>query len=319
MAMNVKIQNRNVDLSRSLHSLIDRRSKKARRMLPTFSSHDLDLNVALEKLSRGKQFQTTLVLSLPQTAIRVEDIQESAVTSVARAFDELMRKIKKFKSRLNRERFWQRQPVRAVGVTSPNNLERVEEAINNNIDKIENYIRRELFHQALIEHFPPGLVQPQALVDEVFLEVSSKVTAKPENVPLERWMFAIARERVARKISELDSVRDQPHIEEPRPLESQWDDEVLNFYQPDEALRLEDLLRDQKVDTPEDLLASEEIEEQVQKIIAGLPRPVRESFVLFALEGFNSDEVAMITGKKPKQVLAEVEQARTRLRQQITA
>ncbi len=316
--MNLKIQSRNVDLSDPLEKLLQRRSRKARQMLPTFRSHDLDLHVTLEKLSRGKQYQTTLVLTLPQTAFRVEDIEENVKASLTRAFDELMRKIKRFKSQLNRERFWQRPTGRTAASPGPGrSLPHVEEAINNNLDKVENYIRRELFHKALSEHFPPGVVQPQALVDEVFLDVSARVNGKPDNLTFEQWMFQIARDKVRAKIVELEAVRDQPHIEETRGEEDRFDDEVLNFYQPDESLRLEDLLPDQHVDNPEEILASEEIEDQVQRIIAQLPRSVRESFVLYALEGFNSDEVAMITGRRPTEVLADVERARTRIKEEI--
>ena len=315
--MNVKIQRRNLDLAPSLENLVERKSGKARRMLPTFRSHDLDLNVTLEKLSKGKQYQTTLVLTTPQTAIRVEDIEENAASSLVQAFEELFRRIKKFKSQLNRERYWKKETATATAGTLSTRREEVESVISGNLEKIENYIRRELFHRALVDNFPPGVLQPQALVDEIFLEVSANVLAKPENVTMEQWMFSIARETVNRKIQGLEVAREQPHIEESRVETAQWDDEVLNFYQPDEALRLEDLLKDDHCTTPEELLAREETEEQVQKAVASLPRSVRESFVLFALEGFNSDEVAMITGKRPSEVLSDVEMARDELRKHI--
>ncbi len=318
--MNLKIQTRHLELSPSERNLVDRKARKARRMLPTYRSPDLELHVTLERLSKGKQFQTVLVLTTPQTAIRVEDIEETATRSIVGAFDELLRKIKKFKSQLNRERYWQRDIARVSGkavVTPP--VEDLESAISTNLDKIENYIRRELYHRALVDHFPPGVLQPQALVDEVFLDVSSRVRSKPENVSMEQWMFQLARETVSRKIEELMENRDQPHLDESAPAPDRWDDEVLNFYQPDEALRLEDLVRDNHSSSPEELLAKEETEEAVQKIIAGLKPSVRESFVLFALEGFNSDEVAMITGKAPAQVLNDVEQARSHLRRHLSS
>lgn len=318
--MNVKIQTRQMELSPTERNVIERKSRKARRMLPTYRSPDLELHVSLERLSKGKQFQTVLVLTTPQTAIRVEDIADSVTRSIVGAFDDLLRKIKKFKSQLNRERYWQRDTARVSGkaavVTQP--TEDLESAISTHLDKIENYIRRELYHRALVDHFPPGVLQPQALVDEVFLDVSSRVRSKPENVSMEQWMFQMARDTVSRKIEELEKNRDQPHLEEAAEPPERWDDEVLNFYQPDEALRLEDLVRDNHSDSPEELLAREETEEAVQKIIAGLTPSVRESFVLFALEGFNSDEVAMITGKAPDQVLNDVERARSHLRQHLS-
>ncbi|MFZ0426509.1 MAG: flagellar biosynthesis protein FliA, partial [Acidobacteriota bacterium] len=99
--------------------------------------------------------------------------------------------------------------------------------------------------------------------------------------------------------------------------EQQWEDEALNFYQPDEAMHLEDLMSDGSTSNPEELMEREETEAQLQRAIAALPSSIRESFVLFALEGFTSDEVAMMTGKEPQEVLDEVEQAREALRRDL--
>jgi RNA polymerase sigma factor (sigma-70 family) len=315
--MNVKIQSRNVPVSSSLENLIQRKARKVRKMMPTYRTHDLDLTASLEKLSRGKQYQTSLVISTPQVVMRVEDVEDNITTSVVRAFDDLLRRVERFKSQLNREKYWQKRPAlkaSAVGVDKPGE---VEKAISNNLEKVENFIRRELFHQALIQHFPPGVLQPQALVDKVFLEVSAKSSAKPENISLEQWMFSIARETIREGVRGIERVREEPHLEELSDQEAQWDDEILNFFQPDEALRLEDLLTDKYTATPEEWLEREETEEQIQKAIANLPQSLRESFVLFALEGFNSDEVAMITGKSASEVLGDIEEARGRLRELI--
>ena len=315
--MNLKIQNRHLEVTQSLERLIDRQSRKLQKILPTFASHDLDLHVTLEKLPRGKQYHTVLVLNMPQNAMRVEEMENNPATSVIRAFEELLRKIKKFKSRLNRERFWQKQAGAPTHISSSQNKRELENAINQNLDQLENYIQRELYHQALVENIPVGLFQAQALLDEVFLEVTSKTAARPENIPLEQWMFQIARERVKNRIHDWRAACEEPHVEETARTSSRWDDEVLNFYQPDEVLRLEDLLRDEHSTTPEELLAQEEVREQLQEAIARLPSSVRESFVLFALEGFNSDETAMIMGKDPSEVLEDVEKARLELRRPL--
>ena len=315
--MNLKVQNRNLDVSSSLERLIQRKSRKVRKMLPTFSPEVLDLHVTLEKLPRGSQYQTVLVLTTPQTAIRVEEIENNLPSSVLRAYDELVRRIKKFKSQLNRERFWQRQPGWATPESVEASGQELENAISQHLDKVENYIRREIFHQTLLKNLPSGLLQPQAVVDEVFLEVSSKQATRPENVSVEQWMFQAAREKITRRIWDLQASRQELHIEEAANLNPRWDDEASNFYQPDEVLRLEDLLSDNSSTNPEELLAREETEEILQTAVARLPSSIRESFVLFVLEGFNSDEVAMITGRAPADVLHEVEQAREQLRRQM--
>jgi DNA-directed RNA polymerase specialized sigma24 family protein len=82
-------------------------------------------------------------------------------------------------------------------------------------------------------------------------------------------------------------------------------------------MRLEDLIRDEHSVSPEEILAREEAQEKLYESVAQLPGSVRESFVLFCLEGFNSDEGAMITGKDSAQVLEEVERAGLRFHQKM--
>lgn len=311
--MNVTIHNRHLEITQSLQHLIDRQVRKLGKILPTFSTEDLDLHVSLEHLPRGKQFQAALVLNMPQTAFRVETIEDNSNSSVLRAFEELFRKIVKFKSRLSRERFWQEQPELGDGEAGTRVVHELENAINRNLEQVETYIRRELYHQSLVESIPLGLVEAQAVVDEVFLEVSTSVAARPENLPVDRWMFQVARSIVQERIRSWQTASREPHIEELAPDVSQWEDELLDFYQPDEVLRLEDLLSDSHSTNPEELLERQETQEQLQEAIARLPSPIRESFVLHALEGFNSEETAMITDRSPSEVVEDIRKARVEL------
>lgn len=313
--MNLKLHNKNFNPPHNLRRVITRQAAKVRKVLPTFKPEDLDLHVTIEQLPRGNQFHTALVLTTPQNVIRVEELEDNPTRSVLDAFRELGRRIKKFKSQLNREQFWKKQEI-AFTEPTPSKPD-LESIISENLDKVENYIRRELYYQTLLETIPPGILQPQALVDQVFLEVSSQAGMQPANVSPDQWIFQVARSVIQRRIESLEEREDDSHLEEEvRPAE-RWDDEELNFYQPDEVLHLEDLLTDRHVSTPEEFLEREETEASLHRAIAHLPEETRESFVLFALEGFNSDEVAMITGKTPEQVLKEVEEARSRLKQLV--
>ncbi len=315
--MNLQIHSRHFRVSKSLKRLIERRSRQVQKILPTFAPRDLDLHINLEKLTRGKQYHTMLVLIMPQNTLRVEEMKGNPATSVLRAFDELVLRVKKYKSRLNRERFWQRGPGPPRQTHPTREKYELENVIDQNLVKLENYIRRELHHQRLIENIPEGVLQTQALVDEVFLDVSSRASSRPENLPLTEWMFQRARVAVRKRIQDLLKTRDEPHVEETVPASSKWEDEELDFHQPDEVLHLGDLITDEHSVSPEEVLAQEEAVESLQKEIASLPGSIRESFVLFSLEGFNSDETAMITGKRPADVLSEVEAARLELRKRL--
>jgi RNA polymerase sigma factor (sigma-70 family) len=318
--MNVRIHPRNLDLLKSHERLVERHASKIRKMLGTFSKDSMELDVTLEKLPRGSQFQTSLVLALPQQTIQVEDIQDNPTSSIVNAFDELKRRVKRFKSRLTRERLWRKEAVAPTpGGETPVAARPwdVESEANEHLDKVENYLRREIYHQVLLGTMPPGVIEAQALADEVFVEVTSGYRFKPDGLTMEQWMFQVARRILKERLEDLEAHRDEPHMEEELGAERRWEDEDFHFYQPDESLRLEDLLRDGQGANPEELLAHEETVDRLQRAVAGLAPELRESFVLFALEGFTSDEVAMMTGKTPAQVVSEVEQAREILRRDL--
>ena len=315
--MNVKIQNRHLNVTVALERLIDRHSRKIQKILPTFASQDLDLHINLEKLPRGQQYHTVLVLTMPQNSIRVEEMANDPAPSVLRAFTELLRRVKKFKSQLNRERFWSKEAIPSPETDSAEPTRELENAINHNLDQVEQYIQRELYHRCIGANIPAGFLESQAVLDEVFLEVSSRASSRPEKISLQQWMFQIARSVVRNRVESAQSSLNQAHVEERVPPVSQWEDEEQAFHQPDEVLHLEDLIRDEHSVTPEELLEREEAQEKLHSSISQLPSSVRESFVLFCLEGFNSDEVAMITGKDPGEVLEDVEQARQELYQKM--
>jgi RNA polymerase sigma factor (sigma-70 family) len=287
-------------------------------MLRTFSSDSVDLTVNIERLPRGNQFQTGLVLSVPQRTIRVEEIEDNATSSVVRAFSEMRRRVKRFKSQLSRERLWRKEPLRTWTESSEVSARELQESIQENLEKVENYIRRELFHSVLAGVMPPGILEPHALVDEVFVEVTSHHQDRPGDLSVEQWMFQIARLRIKERLKDLEEHRDEASVEEEASTSAHWEDEQQNFYQPDELLHLEDLISDGSSANPEEIFQREEVAERLQESIAHLPDSIRESFVLFALEGFTSDEVSMITGKKRDQVLTEVEKAREYLREGLS-
>ncbi len=311
--MNVKIQKRNMHLSPNLQRLIGKQCAKVRRILPTFAPQDLHLHVTIERKPRS-QYETALVLTVPQTSIRTEEVEANPSTSILRAFHELVRRIKRFKSHLGHQHARHRRPLQTIENLSTDRLLDLETAINSNLDKLENYVRRELYFHVAQRNLSPGLIEVAALVDEIFLEVSARAAEQPHDLSLEQWMFQLARQKLRERLNKLRAHQEDSSVEEISTVEHGWDDETLNFFQPDESLRLEDLLVDESSINPEELMEGEEAEQLVHQLVAQLADSIRESFVLFAIEGFGADEVAMITGKPSLQVLQDVEDARRALR-----
>ncbi|MFH1964121.1 MAG: HPF/RaiA family ribosome-associated protein [Acidobacteriota bacterium] len=313
--MSIKIQNRKFEPSQSYEKVVDRQSRKILKLLPTFSPDTFDLNVVTEKLVRGSQYVTSITLNLPQRTVKVEETEDNPITSVVRAFGELRRRIGRFKSQLTRENLWRKQKAESDQENVVETGLNRELTTDENLGKVENYIRREIYYEVVNGNISPDSIDPNSFVDEVFMEIFSR--PRPEDIYLDHWVLTVARQVLNKRISEIEMHKHDSHIEDSPASRKQWEDEYLNFFQPDESLHISDLLQDNSILDPEQLLERDEAESRAQKAIAALPVDLREAFVLYSLEGFTSEEVAMATEKTPEEVLESVEKARSILREDL--
>ncbi len=83
-------------------------------------------------------------------------------------------------------------------------------------------------------------------------------------------------------------------------------------------MRLEDLIVDERVPTPEEALARRELRQHINRTLARLPRRWRAAFVLYAVEGLTLEEVARVTRRPVEEVRRSVESARAFLRECLT-
>jgi DNA-directed RNA polymerase specialized sigma24 family protein len=92
------------------------------------------------------------------------------------------------------------------------------------------------------------------------------------------------------------------------------DELQMQFHQPDEAVVNRDLIADTKLATPETTAASDEMVDQVEMALLSAVPQDREAFLLYAIEGFTPDEIAVITSRPVEQVRISIAQAREHLR-----
>jgi DNA-directed RNA polymerase specialized sigma24 family protein len=95
------------------------------------------------------------------------------------------------------------------------------------------------------------------------------------------------------------------------------DELQMQFHQPDEAVINRDLIADPRLATPEATAASDEAITQVEYALLGAKREDREAFLLYAVEGFTPDEIAVIAGRPLEQVRVSIAQAREHLRHSL--
>jgi RNA polymerase sigma factor (sigma-70 family) len=94
-------------------------------------------------------------------------------------------------------------------------------------------------------------------------------------------------------------------------------DEILDFYQPDEDLKLEDTVPDQQVPTPEDETTIMELRQCVAAALRTMPREYRRLLVLRYVQALGLGELARAVGKPRPEVDRTLDEAREYLRRRI--
>ena len=84
----------------------------------------------------------------------------------------------------------------------------------------------------------------------------------------------------------------------------------LNSWAMEERLGLEDLIPDAEGTEAWERLDAEEQRDRLLSLIGELPPAQRQAFLLYALEGYDTAEIAMLQDRPESQVKADIETAR---------
>ncbi len=170
----------------------------------------------------------------------------------------------------------------------------------------------------------PGELTPQEIVDAVVLRGYREFTQRPPTLEVDRWLLKLVLEELGSEIKRLKAERDKVmYLEETIPEEVfeeggvLLDDEIYEFYQPDEKLHLEDILPDPHIPTPEQVAESRDLQRYINQTLAQLPCVWRTIFVLHYCEELSITEIASVTGLHEDEVQRNLEYAREFLRQKL--
>jgi RNA polymerase sigma factor (sigma-70 family) len=209
------------------------------------------------------------------------------------------------------------------------------------LERLYEFVRRRLAYFESLGDLLPGELAAEDVVDAVLLRAyheyvnlskASELTpseVERVNEPAGRvilgWLIELATKRLRSEIKRLKSERNRAvHIEEDipetPPVEevSTLGDEILDFYQPDEDLKLEDIFPDGQISTPEEMTAAkEELLRCVNASLAEMPREWRRALRLRHAEGFTDAELADALRKEAPEIERILEYGRQHLRRSL--
>jgi RNA polymerase sigma factor (sigma-70 family) len=324
-----------LDKSPSTEQYLQTQIEKLGPRLHVFNPDMISLRGCMETAPKSG-FKVALNLRLPAGQMAAQASAETLHAAIRIVFDDLTEQLRKHKEHLRSQYRYPRvrgterhriepqvrfeDTVAAVKPEKISNLD-VTGFVNANLERLARYVDRELRFRRDSGQRRLEEVSVEEVIDEVIANALDEHLPRPEKIALEPWLYRLSRSAMDRLANQLESVAHPARLnhEETRPSLDARDEEMLQFYHPDESTAGDDLVADLRGSTPEDDASRQELMTMVERALRGAAPHQREAFLLFTLEGFRLAEIAAITEQSVEQVHGEITAAREHLRRSLIA
>ena len=312
--------------------LVDELAAKLERVVGEQPPDAVSLRVVLENFAHAR-CQVSATLTLPSGVLTAHEEGHRVGEAVRDAFAELQRQLEKHKAKVQHSDVYKRRARREQAKRQklealPAETRRAElfsALFEDHLPALYNFVRREVAYHVSVGDLHPDEVTADDIVAAVAVRAQREFVRKPESRDIRGWLIELSLDEIEREVRRSSAegepaVRIEDDVPETPPAQqvSTLGDETLDFYQPDEDLKLEDVIPD-GVPTPEDIVESHELQQVMAHTLARVPRAWRRAFVLRYIEDFSVAEIARILGTTVQQVERELAQARGWLRRRLIA
>ena len=317
-----------------LEKAVEQQTQKLQKRLQVFRPELVSLYGTIDEGARTGT-SVSLNLRLPSGQLAAQENSDRPAAAIKAAFDALMEQLTKHKDHLRSEYKWprtrrvaQERPLEQVpfedtiaAVKSEKvSDEDVSSYVNLNLPRFQRFVERELRHRETNGSLREGQIAPNEVVDEAISHALDDHTERPEKVALEPWLYRLATRSIDRLTNQTRTENGSVSLETRMPPAKQKkagegnDEPYMQFHQPDEMFTNGDLVADYRAATPEDIAATDEMVAMVELALSSAKHDDREAFILFTMEGFTMNEIALISNRKSEQVRASIAAAREHLR-----
>lgn len=270
----MKIQSafRNLD-SHGQHRAPEVIEEEARQLAPhlvRFREELVRLEVVASQTKGKKRSQVSLRLQLSSGVIAAQENGFEIGAVLRNAFTNLRHRVDTHVARLKHVPEWKRPARRRrIGALLPPARDAAESdrralyfgLIEDHLDTVYDAVRRELTYLECSESVPAGYLSVRDLVDATILKGLERFEQRAMLFSVDNWLTQLAFEtieaeaRAARRASPEDAASLEASPEQPAEDPTEADQEMFEFYQPDDVLLHEELVADDGGDAPQSAVA----------------------------------------------------------------
>jgi len=305
-------------------------TSKIQKRLQVFRPELIHLKGLVEQNSAREGATVSLNLRLPSGQMAAQESAPTPAAAVKAVFGDLLSQICRHKDLLrssHRGKGKRAANGRAFAVPFEQTFaaippltataDDVRSYVNVNFRRLSLFAQRQLFFRESSTPLQPDSISSEEIVDEVVARALDDSIEKPDRMGLEPWLYRLAIQAMGDLESRLVEAESDVHLQgvPRRRNELASDEPRLQFHQPDETLTTESSIADVRTSTPEQIAYSDEMIALIQFALRAVAPQDREVFVLYALEGFSTDEIVAITDRGAEEVGESIRKARSKVRE----
>jgi RNA polymerase sigma factor (sigma-70 family) len=293
------------------------------RIFPPDAVH---LQIVLEKHPRKDRYLASLTLRVPSDILHSEEAGRDLIGAFDAAVKSLLRKLKSYKSNLHGGKFWKRKERRAKlhalkatgfalepqeeGKGPQTHKEVVRELFQQHYKEFLRHGRRHILQDELAGELPKDAVNARDVLNEVARRAEAEAEEGPKRGSWLAWFYRLIHQELKRQRRLLKQRRD---VSVDKTETSRDDTKLTSESAPP------DMFRDREEVPPVEIAARKDVVAQLEQDMRNWPRPEREVFELCYVEGFDPEEIAMVTHQPLKTVRENLESIQHRLRDEMLA
>lgn len=333
MRFHVRFKN----VSEESHDRIEQDIRKAAERelgarLKTFREDLVRLYATVERSNHHEHlYRIGLRLELPRKVLVAREQDYDLELAISAAVTDLGRQLERYLHRLRGEDLWRRngrrQALRRLkahlgGLPAAERTDYIR-GIKQYAGRLQRVIQRELSYLRAEGSLSPDYPEVQDVLDEVLVRAQRNLPDRPPGMDDWHWLLNRMVQVLAEEVRSYQSTAGALVLE--RGLRSIPDDvsedmvqeEIWEFYQPDAALRLEDVLPDEQTDDPETIVERRQRAHLMFRLLSYLPVDWRRAVELVQIEGLDLDEAAALLEASPADVQSWLEMADFYLRAKL--
>lgn len=270
---------------------------------------DHRLLATIKRYAKGAaKYSVTLRMHLPRKHVIVAHGENTDIhAALSQGEQRLLREVIKYKDRLHNQADYRRKARRtrlrelkaAQAALAAKVAEQARGGIELLLPQIERVMRRELAYLRHRGELSADYPTVQDVVDEAVLAVSATPQPGESTVALSQQLLRAAfkaldaETEASRRYGEMASLENSPGLDADDQAEVMVEEEIFEYYQPDEALWLSDVLPDETVVLPDAGLEAAQREFSLETL-GDLPMLWRRAFMLAEFEHLAAADIAEI-------------------------